>query len=84
MTDYTDKRPVRFFYTTGPCNPLDHYILPPADRLVGAQLGRYIRDKLYGCSMPPGLRSWDTPKEVLEEKSPNTVTKPPTAPRHTS
>ncbi|MDR0877441.1 MAG: PD-(D/E)XK nuclease domain-containing protein [Treponema sp.] len=41
------KRPVRFFNTTGPCNPLDHYMLPPEERLVGAQLSRYIRDKLY-------------------------------------
>jgi hypothetical protein len=41
------KRPVRFFNTTGPCNPWDHYMLPPADRLVGAQLHRYIRDELY-------------------------------------
>jgi hypothetical protein len=41
------KRPVRFFNTTGPCNPYDHYMLPPEDRLVGAQLHRYIRDKLY-------------------------------------
>ena len=37
----------RFFNTTGPCNPDDHYMLPPADRLVGAQLHRYIKDKLY-------------------------------------
>jgi hypothetical protein len=43
----TAKRPIRFFNTTGPCNPEDHYMLPPADRLVGAQLHRYIRDKLY-------------------------------------
>jgi len=41
------KRPVRFFNTTGPCNPWDHYMLPPEDRLVGAQLHRYIKDKLY-------------------------------------
>ena len=41
------KRPVRFFNTTGPCNPWDHYMLPPAERLVGAQLHRYIRDQLY-------------------------------------
>ncbi|GHU16213.1 hypothetical protein FACS1894163_05130 [Spirochaetia bacterium] len=41
------KRPVRFFNTTGPCNPWDHYMLPPEDRLVGAQLDRYIGDKLY-------------------------------------
>jgi hypothetical protein len=41
------KRPVRFFNTTGPCNPWDHYMLPPADRLIGAQLDRYIEDKLY-------------------------------------
>ncbi|MDR2345712.1 MAG: AAA family ATPase, partial [Planctomycetaceae bacterium] len=37
----------RFFNTTGPCNPEDHYMLPPADRLVGAQLNRYINNKLY-------------------------------------
>jgi hypothetical protein len=41
------KRPVRFFNTTGPCNPWDHYMLPPEERLVGAQLHRYIRDQLY-------------------------------------
>ena len=41
------KRPLHFFNTTGPCNPIDHYMLPPADRLVGAQLHRYISDKLY-------------------------------------
>jgi len=41
------KRPVRFFNTTGPCFPWDHYMLPPADRLIGAQLDRYIEDKLY-------------------------------------
>jgi hypothetical protein len=46
---YADKvkRPVRFFNTTGPCNPWDHYMLPPEERLVGAQLHRYIRDQLY-------------------------------------
>jgi hypothetical protein len=47
MTNYLQKRPVRFFNTTGPCNPWDHYMLPPEDRLVGAQLHRYIGDKLY-------------------------------------
>jgi hypothetical protein len=41
------KRPIRFFNTTGPCFPWDHYMLPPADRLIGAQLDRYIVDKLY-------------------------------------
>ena len=41
------KRPIRFFNTTGPCNPWDHYMLPPEDRLVGAQLHRYIGDRLY-------------------------------------
>ncbi|MDR0506429.1 MAG: hypothetical protein LBH32_06395, partial [Dysgonamonadaceae bacterium] len=41
------KRAVRFFNTTGPCNPDDHYMLPPEDRLKGAQLHRYINDKLY-------------------------------------
>jgi len=55
----------RFFNTTGPCNPDEHYILPPADRLVGAQLSRYIRDKLYWVLHAPRqtgkttfLQSW--------------------------
>jgi len=59
------KRPVRFFNTTGPCNPEDHYMLPPEDRLVGAQLHRYIRDQLYWVLHAPRqtgkttfLRSW--------------------------
>jgi hypothetical protein len=59
------KRPVRFFNTTGPCNPYDHYMLPPQDRLVGAQLHRYIRDKLYWVLHAPRqtgkttfLQSW--------------------------
>jgi hypothetical protein len=38
---------MKFFNTTGPCNPDDHYMLPPEERLVKAQLHRYIRDKLY-------------------------------------
>jgi hypothetical protein len=42
-----NKRPIRFFNTTGPCNPEEHYMLPPEERLQGAQLHRYIRDKLY-------------------------------------
>ncbi|MDR0474360.1 MAG: ATP-binding protein, partial [Treponema sp.] len=59
------KREVRFFNTTGPCNPFDHYMLPPEDRLVGAQLPRYIRDKLYWILHAPRqtgkttfLQSW--------------------------
>ncbi|MDR1947832.1 MAG: PD-(D/E)XK nuclease domain-containing protein [Spirochaetaceae bacterium] len=59
------KRPIRFFNTTGPCNPWDHYMLPPEDRLVGAQLHRYIRDHLYWVLHAPRqtgkttfLQSW--------------------------
>jgi hypothetical protein len=33
----------RFFNTTGPCRPDIHYMLPTEERLVGAQLHRYIR-----------------------------------------
>lgn len=47
MNSNQTKRPVRFFNTTGPCNPWDHYMLPPEERLIGAQLDRYIGDKLY-------------------------------------
>ncbi|MDR3247873.1 MAG: PD-(D/E)XK nuclease domain-containing protein [Treponema sp.] len=59
------QRKVRFFNTTGPCNPDDHYMLPPEERLVGAQLDRYIRDKLYWVLHAPRqtgkttfLQSW--------------------------
>jgi len=45
--EHPPKRPIRFFNTTGPCFPWDHYMLPPAERLIGAQLDRYIEDKLY-------------------------------------
>ncbi|MDR1011229.1 MAG: PD-(D/E)XK nuclease domain-containing protein [Opitutaceae bacterium] len=38
---------MRFFNTTGPCNPTNHYMLPPGERLQGAQLHRYVRDELY-------------------------------------
>ena len=38
---------MRFFNTTGPCFPERHYMLPPEERLVGAQLHRYVRDQLY-------------------------------------
>jgi hypothetical protein len=55
----------RFFNTTGPCNPDDHYMLPPEERLVGAQLHRYIKDKLYWVLHAPRqtgkttfLQSW--------------------------
>ena len=61
----SSKRLLRFFNTTGPCNPDDHYMLPPEDRLVGAQLNRYIRDKLYWVLHAPRqtgkttfLQSW--------------------------
>ncbi|GHV93543.1 hypothetical protein AGMMS50268_40460 [Spirochaetia bacterium] len=59
------KRNIRFFNTTGPCNPDDHYMLPPKERLVGAQLDRYIGDKLYWVLHAPRqtgkttfLQSW--------------------------
>ena len=74
MTQYPAKRPVRFFNTTGPCNPEDHYMLPPAERLVGAQLHRYIRDKLYWVLHAPRqtgkttfLHSWAREINTLGE-----------------
>ncbi|MCL2818042.1 MAG: hypothetical protein FWD39_06635, partial [Clostridiales bacterium] len=61
----TARRDLRFFNKTGPCNPDDHYMLPPEDRLVGAQLHRYISDKLYWVLHAPRqtgkttfLQSW--------------------------
>ena len=59
------KRDLRFFNTTGPCNSEEHYMLPPKDRLVGAQLHRYIKDRLYWVLHAPRqtgkttfLKSW--------------------------
>ncbi|MDR3249027.1 MAG: ATP-binding protein, partial [Treponema sp.] len=59
------QRKVRFFNTTGPCNPEKHYMLPPEERLVGAQLDRYIADELYWVLHAPRqtgkttfLQSW--------------------------
>ena len=59
------KRDLRFFNTTGPCNPEEHYMLPPENRLVGAQLHRYVRDRLYWVLHAPRqtgkttfLKSW--------------------------
>jgi hypothetical protein len=55
----------RYFNTTGPCMPHLHYMLPPADRLIGASLARYIRDQLYWVLHAPRqtgkttfLQSW--------------------------
>ncbi|MFZ2959122.1 MAG: AAA family ATPase [Candidatus Ozemobacteraceae bacterium] len=55
----------RFFNTTGPCNPERHYMLPPAERLIGAQLRRYISDELFWVLHAPRqtgkttfLQSW--------------------------
>jgi len=55
----------RFFNTTGPCNPDDHYMLPPEARLVRASLDRYIDSKLYWVLHAPRqtgkttfLQSW--------------------------
>jgi hypothetical protein len=67
-----EKRTVRFFNTTGPCRPDMHYMLPPEERLVGAQLHRYIRDQLYWVLHAPRqtgkttfLQSWA--KEINEK-----------------
>ena len=55
----------RFFNTTGPCNPRDHYMLSTSKRLVGATLDRYIESKLYWVLHAPRqtgkttfLQSW--------------------------
>ena len=55
----------RYFNTTGPCRPEMHYMLPPAARLVHAQLHRYIDAQLYWVLHAPRqtgkttfLQSW--------------------------
>jgi len=60
-----------FFNTTEPCRPDMHYMLPPANRLVGARLDRYISHQLYWVLHAPRqtgkttfLQSWM--KEINE------------------
>lgn len=55
----------KYFNTTGPCNPEEHYMLSPSARLVGAQLSRYVDQKLYWVLHAPRqsgkttfLQSW--------------------------
>ncbi|MEW6709021.1 MAG: AAA family ATPase [Candidatus Riflebacteria bacterium] len=55
----------RFFNTTGPCSPERHYMLPAHERLVGANLDRYIKNQLYWVLHAPRqtgkttfLQSW--------------------------
>lgn len=38
---------MRFFNTTGPCNPTDHYMLPATARLEPFNLERLIAQKAY-------------------------------------
>jgi hypothetical protein len=61
----TARSKPRNFNTAGPCNPADHYMLPPTERLKGAHLKRYIEDKLYWVLHAPRqtgkttfLQSW--------------------------
>ncbi|MDR2533758.1 MAG: hypothetical protein LBC81_03125 [Tannerellaceae bacterium] len=56
------KRAVGFFNKTGTCNPNDHYMRLPNDRLVGAQPKQYIRNKLRRVIHAPrqtGKGDWD-------------------------
>ena len=38
---------MRFFNTTGPCNPTDHYMLPATARLEGFDIDRLLAQKSY-------------------------------------
>ncbi|MEZ4662360.1 MAG: hypothetical protein R2911_32825 [Caldilineaceae bacterium] len=38
---------MRFFNTTGPCNPTDHYMLPATERLAPFDLDRLFAQKAY-------------------------------------
>ena len=42
-----EEKILHFFNTTGPCNPEEHYMLSPEERLVGSQLSRYLKNRLY-------------------------------------
>ena len=56
---------MKFFNTTGPCRPEQHYMLPPKERLVGTHLERYVKNQLYWVLHAPRqtgkttfLQSW--------------------------
>lgn len=38
---------MRFFNTTGPCNPIDHYMLPATERLEAFDVARLLAQKSY-------------------------------------
>lgn len=38
---------MRFFNTTGPCNPIDHYMLPATERLEAFDIDRLLAQKSY-------------------------------------
>lgn len=38
---------MRFFNTTGPCNPTDHYMLPATARLEELNIKRLLAQKSY-------------------------------------
>ncbi|MDR3184329.1 MAG: PD-(D/E)XK nuclease domain-containing protein [Prevotellaceae bacterium] len=44
---------MKSFNTTGPCRPDEHYMLPPEERLVGANLSRYLDERLYWVLYAP-------------------------------
>ncbi len=56
----------RFFNTEGPCNPADHYMLPPADRLPDAE--RLIDRKRYFVIHAPRQAGKTTTIRALAEK----------------
>ncbi len=56
----------RFFNTEGPCNPADHYMLPPADRLPDAE--RLIERKRYFVIHAPRQVGKTTTIRTLAQK----------------
>ena len=60
-----ESKHLHFFNTTGPCNPEEHYMLSPEERLVDSQLSRYLKNRLYWVLHAPRqtgkttfLQSW--------------------------
>jgi Cdc6-related protein, AAA superfamily ATPase len=60
-----ESKRLRYFNTTDPCYPEEHYMLSPEERLVGARLSRYIKNNLYWVLHAPRqtgkttfLQSW--------------------------
>lgn len=56
---------MRFFNTAGPCNPIDHYMIPAAERFAAAEFDRLISQKAYFVVHAPRRTGKTTTMQAL-------------------